>query len=355
VGAGLHRSTEASTEASSGLGSRGPISGRGEPVLFALGDSAVLGEAASRRLGVLLAAHEEREFEDGEHKLRPLQSVRGRDVYVLQNLAGDEHQRADERLVRLLFFVATLKEASAASVTVVAPYLCYARKDRQTKPRDPVTTRYVAQLFEAVGTDRVVTVEAHNVAAFQNAFRCDTEHLDANVLFARHFKAVVGAEPVTVVSPDLGGAKRAEALRERLQSVLGRPVSQGFMEKQRSMGKVSGELFAGDVQGRTVIVPDDLISTGTTMARVARVCRERGARAIHAAATHGLFVGGAPALVHEPSITSIVVTDTVSPIRLNQAELGDRLVVLPVGDLIGESIRRMHLGGSVVDLLEHGI
>jgi ribose-phosphate pyrophosphokinase len=323
---------------------------RSELLLFALGDSRSFGEAISAKLGVPLAPHEERDFEDGEHKTRSLANVRGRDAYVLANLAGDSHQSANDRLCRLLFFIGALRDAAAARVTAVAPYLCYARKDRQTKPRDPITTRYVAQLFEAVGTDRLITIEAHNLAALQNAFRCDTDHLVADQLFAGHFASLVGEGPVAVLSPDVGGVKRAERFRERLEAKLGCPVAKGFMDKKRSMGKVTGDIFAGDVAGHTVIVIDDLISTGTTMARTAAACRERGAAAVHLVATHGLFYGGAPALVDAPGVTSIVVTDSVNPPRLER----QGLVVLSVAGLFAEAVARNHAGGSIVELLEQG-
>jgi ribose-phosphate pyrophosphokinase len=324
------------------------IPSQGEMLLFALGDSRSFGEAVSAKLGVELAAHEERDFEDGEHKTRSLANARGRDVYVLANLAGDGSQSANDRLCRLLFFIGALKDAAAARVTAVTPYLCYGRKDRQTKPRDPVTTRYVAQLFEAVGTDRLITIEAHNLAAFQNAFRCDTDHLVADRLFVDHFAALVGDGPVAVVSPDIGGVKRAERFRERLEKRLGRPVVKGFMDKKRSMGKVTGDIFTGDVAGHAVIVIDDLISTGTTMARTAAACRECDAGAVHLVATHGLFFGGAPAIVDAPGVSSIVVTDSVSPPCLDQP----RIVVLSVAGLFAEAIARNHAGGSIVELLD---
>ena len=141
-----------------------------ELLLFALGATRPHGDAIARRLGLELSPHEEREFEDGEHKSRPLISVRGRDVYVIHSLYGDREQSANDKLVRLLFFLGALRDASAGRVTAIVPYLAYARKDRKSKPRDPVTTRYVASLFEAVGTDRVVTLDVHNLAAFQNAY-----------------------------------------------------------------------------------------------------------------------------------------------------------------------------------------
>src|SRR6056297_2828654 len=152
-----------------------PIS-HDEMLLFSLDGEVRPGPEVAARLGCTLAAHEERMFEGGEHKTRPLVDVRDRDCWVLASLDGTADRSANDKLCRLLFFVGALREASARTVSVVAPYLCYSRKERQTKARDPVTTRYIAQMFEALGTDRVVTVDVHDLAAFQNAFRCRTDH-----------------------------------------------------------------------------------------------------------------------------------------------------------------------------------
>ena len=151
--------------------------------LFALNATRELGLSIARQLGVDLCAHEEREFEDGEHKVRPLDVVARADVFVIQSLHAGPSESASDKLCRLLFFIGALKDAGAASVTAIVPYLCYARKDRRTKPNDPVTTRYVAAMFEAVGVDCVVTLEVHNPAAFENAFRCRTVALTATPLF----------------------------------------------------------------------------------------------------------------------------------------------------------------------------
>ena len=167
--------------------------------IFALNASRNFGDRVASALNHSLSSHEEREFEDGEHKARPLESVRGEDVYVIQSLHGDPNQSPNDKLCRLLFFLATLRENGAARTTAVVPYLAYARKERQTKARDPVTSRYVAQLFEAMGTDRVVTLEVHNIVAFQNAFRCQTIHLDTRRLFIQHLDKTLESEF------DLGG------------------------------------------------------------------------------------------------------------------------------------------------------
>jgi ribose-phosphate pyrophosphokinase len=137
--------------------------------LFALAATAGLGRAVAEALQMPIAAHEERGFEDGEHKMRPLDDVAGNDVYVVQSTHGGPYESANDKLMRLAFFIGALKDAGAARITAVVPYLAYARKDRRTKPNDPVTTRYVAQMLESVGADCVVTLEVHNPAAFENA------------------------------------------------------------------------------------------------------------------------------------------------------------------------------------------
>ncbi len=319
--------------------------------LFALKGSDELGRAAASPLGRKLDPHEEREFEDGEHKARPLVGVRGEDVYVIHSLAGSEGS-ANDRLCRLLFFIATCRDQGASRVTAVVPYLAYWRKDRRTKARDPVTTRYVAQLFEAVGTDRIVTLEAHNVSAFENAFRCETVHLDCRKLFVAEIERLARSMPVVLFSPDGGGVKRAQLLKEEYDRRTGAAAGFGFMEKRRSRGRVSGDLFAGDVAGSAVFIVDDMIGTGGTMLRAAHACRERGAAAVHALATHGLFGPRSDKLLSDTAINRILVTDTVA--RAASVAAGASTVpvgIVPVGPLIGEAIGRLATGGSISELL----
>jgi len=320
--------------------------------LFALDAGREFGQRVAGALGVALAPHEEREFEDGEHKARPLESVRGRDVFVVASLYGEERQSVNDKLVRLLFFLGALRDASAGRVTAVIPYLCYARKDRRSKSRDPVSTRYVAALLETVGADRVVTLDVHNLAAYENAFRIRADHLEARRLFVQEFVPRVGRAPVVVVSPDVGGVKRAEAFRQSLSRRLGREASGAFLEKYRSAGVVSGEAVVGDVEGRIAIIVDDLISTGGTISRAVAACRSRGATAVYAAATHGVFVGGAGRMVADPGLERLVITDTIPPFRLDPALVRDKLTVLDTAPLFAEAIRRIHTGGSVVELVE---
>lgn len=318
--------------------------------LFALDGSRRFAERAAEVAGVELADHEERSFEDGEHKVRPLVSVRDRDVYVLHSLFSEAGASVNDKLCRLLFLLGALRDAGAARLTAVAPYLCYARKDRRTKDRDPLSLRYVAQLFESVGTDRVVVMDVHDLAAYENAFRIPAESLEARPLLVAHFAPRLGDAAVTVMSPDSGGVKRAEKLRGALEEALGREVGSAFMEKGRSWGKVTGEALVGEVERRTVLVVDDLVSTGTTLLRAARACRERGATRVLAAATHGLFVGDAERRLADAAVDSVTVTNTVRPSSPVLPMQEERLAVLDAAPLFGEAVRRLHAGESLREL-----
>ncbi len=318
--------------------------------LFALNATTELGGAIAKWLGMPLCAHEEREFEDGEHKARPLDTVGNADVYVVQSLHGGPEASANDKLCRLLFFIGALKNAGAARVIAVVPYLCYARKDRRTKPNDPVTTRYVAAMFEAIGTDAVVTLEVHNPVAFENAFRCRTVTLAATPLFVE-YASKLKDENLCVVSPDTGGAKRAELFRETLEAIRGRPIGKAFADKHRSAGVVTGDLFVGDVTGATALVIDDLISTGGTLVRAARAARSAGARRVIALTAHGLFMEGAAEALADPALDRLVVTDTVPPFRLPAGATRDKLDILPSAPLFAEAIARLHEGRSLTELL----
>ena len=198
---------------------------------------------------------------------------------MVRSLHGGPIDSPHDKLCRLLMFIATLKDHGAARVTAVVPYLAYARKDQQTKPHDPVNLRYVAQLFDAVGVAQLIVLEAHNVAAFQNAFRCPTVHLSTHPLFGELAPEIAATGPLAVASPDPGGVKRVLLWREALEERIGRPVNFAMIDKRRSAGVLSGgQLVAGEVKGATVLLLDDLIASGATLQRSATALRRAGAK-----------------------------------------------------------------------------
>jgi ribose-phosphate pyrophosphokinase len=218
------------------------------------------------------------------------------------------------------------------------------RKDQQTKPRDPVTSRYVAQLFEAVGTDMVVTLDVHNVAAFQNAFRRGSTLLSMLPGFVGRIEQLCGDGPVVLLSPDSGGMRRVHALRDAYVAATGKQVGLAMMEKRRSNDLITGDLFAGDVDGADVFIFDDIIASGATMVRAARQSRERGARRVHAIATHGLLTSASEVLC-APEIDSVLVSDSVV-LPFEPGDFG-KLEVVSCAPLLAEAIQRLHAGGSI--------
>jgi ribose-phosphate pyrophosphokinase len=312
--------------------------------LFAVEGTREYGARVAQHLDLVMAEHEERSFEDGEHKIRPLVEVRRQDVFVIHSLYGDAKQTPNDKLIRLLFFIGALKDAGAERVTAVVPYLCYARKDRRTQARDPITTKYVAGLFEACGADAIMTFDVHNLAAFENAFRRPATNLEAIPLFVAHFARLLRQEQIAVVSPDIGGAKRAEQFRRALAAELPDEPTAAFVEKRRSGGVVSGELLVGEVRDRAVVIFDDLISTGGTLQRAARRCREAGAKQIFAAATHGLFMGKAPAVLADPVFEGIAVADTVRSVAAAEGRLTGSILHLDSSRLLADAIIAAHVG-----------
>lgn len=288
-----------------------------------------------------ISPHEDRGFEDEEHKWRPLVDPGGESVYVVASLHGGPEHSPHDKLCRLLMFVATLRDHGAASVTAVVPYLAYARKDRQTQPFDPLALRYVAQLLEAVGTDRVMVLEAHNLAAFQNAFRLPTRHIEAHRAFDRLATELAGIAPVAVASPDPGGVKRAQLWRESLEQRLKRPVGFAMLDKRRTGGVMkSSQLVAGDVAGAKVLLLDDLIASGETVRSAAQALRHVGAGDVIAFAAHGLFTPPAAQVLADPAITSVIVTDSVPPFRLPpDGPAAARLAVVSAAPLFAQAIR----------------
>lgn len=323
------------------------------PLLFAPAESATLAAEIARCADVELGPLEERSFEGGEFKLRPLVSVRDRTVVVAQSLASSQDCDAAQRLLRLLFLLFGLRDAGAAQLIAFVPYLAFARKDRRTQPRDPVSARYVAQLIESTRLDSLCALDVHNPAAFDNAFRIPVNHLTALPMFARNFAERNFRGGISVASPDVGGVKRVQIFRDLLQNALERNIDLAFVEKRRSAGNISGGAVVGDVRDKTVIVLDDLCASGQTLIHAASALRAAGAATIHVACTHAPMPQGIDALRATDCISSIVCTDSVaSALELAPHAEGSPLTVLPVAPLLGDALGRMLAGRPLAPLFE---
>jgi ribose-phosphate pyrophosphokinase len=324
------------------------------PCFFALAESAALAERVGAEAGLPLAPLEEQRFEAGEFKFRPLGSVRGRNVVVLQTLAGTEAFPVGERLTRLLFLLLGLRDAGAARRLLVLPYLTFARQDRRTQLHDPVTSRYVAEMLEAAGVSQLMVVDVHNPAALDNAFRIPVDHLSAGPMLVDHFASRLGHEELTVVSPDVGGIKRVQVFHEQLATRLGRTVDIAFVEKRRHNKVLSGGTLVGDVEGRTVLILDDLCATGETLIRAAKACRDANARAVHIAVTHTPVAAGINAVEAIDGISSVVVTDSTGLTNTAPSpSLGSgKRTTLSIAPLLGQALRHLLAGKSLAALLE---
>lgn len=314
-------------------------------MLLSLDGASALAQGVAERLGEPLAPVEHRPFHDGEHKWRPLEDPRGCDVFVLASLYGDDESSPQDKLVRLLFMLSTLRDHGAHQVTAVLPYLAYARKDARTQPFDPLATQALARWLEASGANQVIVLEAHQPAAVQNAFRCPLLTLDAWHAFDEPTDGVAGnGRPVVVAAPDSGGVKRALRWRDHLQARWQQPVGFAMVDKRRIAGLVtSGQLVAGDVQGATVLLLDDIVASGSTLAHAAATLHHAGAASVQAFAAHGLFVGEADKTLSASHLSRLVVTDSVPAFRLPpSAAFAPRLQVVSAASLIGRAIADLH-------------
>lgn len=313
-------------------------------LIFSLEPANPFAHSLAGSLDVELSPHEERLFSDGERKLRPLVDPRGTDVYVVHSLHGGPHDSPHDKLCRLLMFSATLKDHGAARVTAVVPYLAYARMDQRSELCDALGLRCVAQMFDAVGVSQLIVLEAHNVAAMQNAFRCITVHLSAHHAFDAVVHELAQTQPVAVASPDPGGVKRAQLWREALEDKLQHTVGFAMIDKRRGADGLSGgQLVSGDVDGAAVLLLDDMIVSGETLQRAALALRRAGAADVIGCAAHGLFVDKAPQLLADDALSQLVVTDSVPHFRLPEdGPVRAKLRVVSAVPLFAQAIRHSH-------------
>lgn len=310
--------------------------------LIGLGKSLFLAKEVADLLGAPLVPLQEEKFADGETKLRPLEPLEDHDVIVVQSMSSDVERGVNEKISELLIFISLLKDLGAASITAVLPYLSYSRSDQVKDFQDPLVLKYLARLYETAGIEKILTLDVHNIAAFENAFRCQCLNLEAAPLFCAYLRSRITSSPLVVMSPDIGGIKRVEKFRRDLQTILQRDVAMAFLEKYRDKEGLTGTAIVGSVQKSDVIIFDDMISTGKTVLRAAEAVHAAGAQSIRVFSTHGLFSENKERLLESSLIDEIVVTNSNPSLLDSQYQLFSKLKIISCGPIIADRLRSIY-------------
>ncbi|HEY1421342.1 MAG TPA: ribose-phosphate pyrophosphokinase [Candidatus Dormibacteraeota bacterium] len=290
----------------------------------------------SEKLDVPLTDARLRRFADGEINVKIEDSMRGHDVFVIQPTCPP----VNENLMELFIILDALRRASAGRVTAVVPYYGYARKERKTQPREPISAKLIANFITLAGADRLLLLDLH-AEAIEGFFDVPTDHLSPHRIFADYLKTR-NLHHITIVAPDAGGGRRAEAVANNLEA----PIAFGY--KRRPQDDQS-ELIAvsGDVKGRDCVVVEDIITTGGTIAKLSDALHMQGANRVLIAATHPVLTGDAVERLKKAHVEEVIVTDSV-PIPAEK--LGPPITVLSVAPLLAEAIIRVHENRSVSEL-----
>ncbi|MBC7344511.1 MAG: ribose-phosphate pyrophosphokinase [Clostridia bacterium] len=303
--------------------------------LFTGNANPALAEEIAAYLEVPLGKAKVARFSDGEINIAIDESVRGADVFVIQPTCHP----VNENLMELLIMIDGLKRASAKRITAVIPYYGYARQERKTRARDPISAKLVANLITAAGASRVVAVDLH-AGAIQGFFDIPVDHLPGVPILAQYYnERGFNHDKVVVVSPDLGGVTRARDLAQRIGAEL------AIIDKRRPAPNVAEVMnIIGDVRGKTIVMTDDIIDTGGTVAEGAQALLEHGAKEIYACCTHPVLSGSAGQRLESSPLREVVVTNTI-PVLPDKA--GPKIKTLSVAPLLGEAIIRIHQNLSV--------
>jgi len=295
-----------------------------------------LAEKICQHLGVPLGKAMVGRFSDGEIMVEFQENVRGKDVYVIQPTS----MPSNENLMELLIMMDALKRASARCTTAVVTYYAYARQDRKTAPRTPITAKLIADLLTTAGANRLLTMDLH-AGQIQGFFNIPVDHLYAAPVTLAYIREQFGPE-VVIVSPDAGGVERARAFAKRLNTSL------AIIDKRREGAAIKAMTLIGNVWGKDAIILDDMISTGATVTMAAELLMRHGVRSVHACITHAVMTRNAVSNVQGSLVQSLAVTDTI-PLTPEAASL-EKLKVLSVAPLLGEAIKRIHSQDSVSSL-----
>lgn len=308
--------------------------------LFAGNSNRVLAEGVARYLNTSLGRASVRRFADQEIFVEIQENVRGEDIFILQSTAYP----ANDHLMELLIMIDAFRRSSARRVTAVLPYFGYARQDRRTAGRTPISAKLVANLITRAGADRVLTLDLH-AGQIQGFFDIPTDNLFAVPVMARDVKAHYKLPNVMVVSPDVGGVVRARALAKRIDAPL------AIVDKRRDRpGESEVMNVIGDVRGRDCLLIDDIVDSGGTLCNAAEALLDNGATSVTAYITHGVLSGGAVARISGSKLKELVITDSIQP--TSAVEAAHNVRVVTIADLIGEAISRTATEESVSSLFD---
>jgi ribose-phosphate pyrophosphokinase len=296
-----------------------------------------LSEEVAEMLGIPLGEMETYRFADGEVSVRLAESVRGEDVFVVQPTSPP----VNEHLIELLVILDALRRASAGRITAVIPYFGYARQDRKTRPREPITSKLVANLLTAAGADRILTVDLH-AGQIWGFFDIPLDHLPSRPMLAGHFRDK-GLKNLVIVSPDIGGTARAR----EFAADLGAPIA--IIDKRRDRPNQVKDIthVIGKVYRRTAILVDDIVDTAGTLTAAASALTARGVEAVYACCAHPILSGPAIERLTQSPIRELIATNTVP---VSQAKRIDKLRIVSIAPVLAEAIRRIHEDRSVSTL-----
>jgi ribose-phosphate pyrophosphokinase len=274
------------------------------------------------------------EWKNGETRVKLDENVRGSDVFVIQSICNP----VNHHLMELLLIIDALRRASADRITAVIPYYAYAKQEKKTSGREPISAKLVANLIATAGAHRVLTLDLHS-PAIEGFFDIPVDHLRATPLLARRYRQLIHGSDIVAVSPDAGGVARANDFRSR----IGAPLA--IISKHHPDVDTTEVIeMVGDVDGKTCVIVDDFISTGGTLVEAANMLRDRGAAEVHVAATHGIFAGNAISIMENSPISKVFVTDSI-PLPVGEApEMIEKITIAP---LLAEAIMRIHKDLSV--------
>jgi ribose-phosphate pyrophosphokinase len=309
--------------------------------LLACNANRPLADAIADYLDMRLTRSEVKSFADQEIFVRIDENVRGEDVFVIQSTSFP----ANDNLMQLLIMMDALRRASARRITAVIPYFGYARQDRKTDGRTPISAKLVANLISTAGADRVLTVDLH-AGQIQGFFDIPTDNLFGSPVMVDDIKERFGKDKIVVVSPDVGGVVRARSLAKRLDD-----ADLAIVDKRRpEAGKSEVMNIIGDVSGKRCIMLDDMCDSGGTLANAAAALKEAGAKSVSAYVSHGVLSGKAVERIEKSVLDELVMTDTIAPSEA--AKKSKSIRILPIAPLLGEAIRRIANEESVSKLFD---